>query len=252
MGTRVKTSWQPVHKWYNKLVGDKGQYYHQHVVIPGVLRLLELNQSSRLLDVACGQGILGRSIPKDTNYTGFDIAPSFVEEAKRLDHNPKHTYLVGDATTDLPLGEWLFTHAAIVLALQNIDDMQAVIMNIQKHLTPDGKLVIVLNHPSFRIPRQSGWGVDEASKLQYRRENIYMSTLKIPITMNPADPKSKLTWSFHNPLSFYVRLLAKHGFVIDALEEWTSDKESEGKASKMENRGRSEFPLFLALRARKN
>jgi hypothetical protein len=38
--------------------------------------------------------------------------------------------------------------------------------------------------------------------------------------------------------------------VIDALEEWTSDKESEGKASRMENKARSEFPLFLALRAR--
>ncbi len=252
------TSWHSVGKWYNKLVDQKGHYYHQHVVIPGVLRLLSLDVSSRLLDVACGQGVLGRSIPKNIHYTGFDIARSLVEEATRLDHNPNHTYLLGDATKELPLGQWQFTpiqsgftHAAVVLALQNIEDTTSVITNIHKNLAPNGKLVIVLNHPAFRIPRQSSWGIDEQNKLQYRRVNIYMSSLKIPITMHPGKPGSRVTWSFHHPISYYVDALTKNGFVVDALEEWTSDKESEGSARRMENRSRSEFPLFLALRASK-
>jgi SAM-dependent methyltransferase len=250
MDHKHSTSWQPVAKWYTKLVGEKGQYYHQHVVIPGTLRLLGLDQSSRLLDVACGQGVLGRAIGKNVNYTGFDIARSLIEEAKRLDNSDKHTYLVGDATVDLPLGEWKFTHAAIVLALQNIEDGEAVIANIAKHLLPNGKLIIVLNHPAFRIPRQSSWGIDETNKLQYRRQNMYMSPLKIPIDLHPGPKEGPQTWSFHRPLSYYISLLASHGFVVDALEEWTSDKESEGKARRMENRSRSEFPLFLALRGR--
>jgi ubiquinone/menaquinone biosynthesis C-methylase UbiE len=252
MKQQKDTSWQPVSKWYNKLVDEKGHYFHQHVVIPGVLRLLSLDLGSRLLDVACGQGILGRSIPRGIPYTGFDIAPSLIAEAKKLDTDPVHTYLVGDATKPLPLGKWSFTHAAIVLALQNIENAEAVIEHTQAHLTAGGTFVLVLNHPSFRIPRQSSWGVDEGNKLQYRRENIYMSPLKIPITMHPGDSNSEMTWSFHHPISYYVALLTKRGFVIDALEEWTSDKESEGKASRMENKARSEFPLFLALRVRKN
>ncbi len=243
------TSWQPVNKWYKKLVDEKGHYYHQHVVIPGVLRLLSLDQSSRLLDVACGQGVLGRAIPKNIQYTGFDIAQSLIEEAKRLDHSPNHTYIVGDATRELPLGEWKFTHAAIILALQNIGDTDAVITNISNHLLPGGKLVMILNHPCFRIPRQTSWGIDETNKLQYRRINRYMSSLKIPVTMHPGQKNSPVTWSFHQPLSYYIQILTKHGFVIDALEEWTSDKESVGSARRMENRGRSEFPLFLAVRA---
>ena len=238
--------------WYTKLVDEKGHYYHQHVVIPGVLRLLQLDRSSRLLDVASGQGVLGRAIPKEVSYTGFDIAPSLVEFAKKADKEPNHTYLVGDATKPLPLGKWTFTHAAIVLALQNIENAEAVIEHINAHMTNLGVLVIVLNHPSFRIPRQSAWGIDEENKLQYRRENMYMSALKIPITMHPGEEVSDVTWSFHHPLQYYSTLLTKNGFVIDALEEWTSDKESSGAASRMENRGRSEFPLFLTLRARKN
>ena len=230
----------------------KGHYYHQHVVIPGVLKLLALDQSSRLLDVACGQGVLGRSIHKNIPYTGFDIARSLVEEAKRLDHSDKHTYLVGDATQDLPLGEWKFTHAAIILALQNIEDGGSVITNITNHLLPNGKLVIVLNHPAFRIPRQSSWGIDEKNKMQYRKINVYMSPLKIPIDMHPGQKGGPLTWSFHEPIGYYISLLVRHGFVIDAFEEWTSDKESEGSARRMENRSRAEFPLFLAISARRS
>jgi SAM-dependent methyltransferase len=249
MNRKQSTSWQPVAKWYSKLVDTKGHYFHMHVVIPGVLRLLALNQSSRLLDIACGQGVLGRAIPKNVEYTGFDISGSLIAQALRLDHNPRHTYIVGDATRELPLAG--FTHAAIILSIQNIEDAEAVIANISKYVLPDGKLVLVLNHPAFRIPRQSSWGIDDGNKLQYRRVNCYMSRLKIPIDIHPGQKGGQLTWSFHRPISYYIGLLTKHGFVIDAFEEWTSDKESAGRARRMENRGRSQFPLFLAIRAKR-
>jgi len=42
-------------------------------------------------------------------------------------------------------------------------------------------LVIVLNHPCFRIPRQSGWGIDEKNKLQFRKVIKYMSPMEIPL-----------------------------------------------------------------------
>lgn len=251
MNKKLATSWQPVSKWYTKLVGDNGQYYHQHVVIPGVLRLLNLRIESKLLDIACGQGILARSLPQNIEYAGFDIAPDLIATAKKLDHSPKHTYYIADATKQFPVGDRMFTHAAIILAIQNIEFPETLIEQTAKHLLPDGVFVLVLNHPAFRIPRQSSWGIDEASKLQFRKVNRYLSPLKIPITMHPGQKKSELTWSFHNPISYYIKQLTSHGFVIDVMEEWASDKESVGKASKMENRSRAEIPLFLAIRARK-
>jgi hypothetical protein len=112
-----------------------------------------------------------------------------------------------------------------------------------------GDMVIVLNHPSFRIPRQSSWGVDEANKLEYRRVNRYLSNLEIPINMRPGDKNSPVTWSYHHPLEYYVRAINNAGMVITDLEEWTSDKVSVGKAARAENRARKEFPLFLAIKA---
>ena len=111
------TSWQPVASWYNKITGEGGHYYHQHVVIPGVLKLLSLRGGSKLLDLACGNGVSGKAIPKDIEYVGVDIAESLISEAKRSDKNPKHKYLVGDVTNPLSISSD-FTHASIVLALQ--------------------------------------------------------------------------------------------------------------------------------------
>lgn len=40
------TTWEPVAGWYKGLVGDKGHYYHQHVIIPESLKILSLNKES--------------------------------------------------------------------------------------------------------------------------------------------------------------------------------------------------------------
>jgi SAM-dependent methyltransferase len=232
MKSGTNTSWHKVGKWDN-------QYFENHIIGPGVVRLLALKPGDALLDLACGTGWLAKKIPHGVSYAGLDLVKG------------------QDITKPLTVAN-NFSHAAIILALQNIEHPALAIQNAAEHLVAGGKLIIVLNHPAFRIPRQSSWGIDEGSKLQYRRENIYMSALKIPITMHPACPPSLrsgvsgrgITWSFHYPLSAYTKMLSDNHFVIETLEEWTSDRESVGKAGRMENRSRAEFPLFLAIAAK--
>lgn len=241
--------WQKVAPWYNRLTeGGQGHYYHQHVVIPGVLNLLSLSPDSNLLDLACGNGVLAKALPEKVEYLGVDNAPSLIKEAQRTDRNVSHKYLIADVAKSLEIPSD-FTHASIILALQNIPNPSKVLQNASDHLLTRGPLVIVLNHPAFRIPRQSLWGIDEDKKIQYRRIDKYMSPMEIPINMNPSDRNSPITMSYHYPLSDYSRMLKDAGFVIDLIEEWTSDKESEGRVARMENRSRSEIPLFLAIKA---
>ncbi len=252
------TSWQRVAPWYNKITEQgRGHYYHQHIVIPGVLRLLDFDPKSdipystfRILDLGCGNGILAKSLPKDVGYLGVDLSESLVNSAKNVDKNPVHKYLVADAGRPLTIPVD-FTHSAAILSLQNIQNPQGVFGNASRHMAAGGKLIIIINHPMFRIPRQTSWGVDESRKIQYRRVNKYMSPMTIPIKTNPSDPNSAQTLSYHYPLSAYSRMLKEAGFVIELIEEWTSDKESEGRAAKMENRSRSEIPLFMAILATK-
>jgi len=248
------TSWNKVAPWYNKIVGSDGHYYHEHVVIKGVLRLLNLRSEDSLLDLACGQGVLARRLPRVKKYLGLDLSKELIKEAKERNREINFDFMVCDLSKLLREREEKFDKAAIVLALQNIRQAENVIKNAANYLKNGGQLVIVLNHPCFRIPRQSGWTIDEKSKLQQRFINRYLSPLEIPIDMNPGNQEQeqdkKITWSFHHSLQDYSQMLLEAGFMIEKIEEWSSDKESVGKHSKMENRARNEIPLFMAISAK--
>jgi len=245
-----KTSWQPVSDWYNSSVGDSGHYYHQRVVLPETLKILNLTEQSSVLDLGCGQGVLARHLPPTVYYQGLDVASSLIAYAKEHDVKQNHHFLVADiCRSSIPIQKQDFTHATLILAIQNMKQSELVFKNAVTHLAPGGKLVIVMNHPCFRIPRQSSWGIDPVKKTQYRRVDRYFSDLEIPITTHPGEKQSAITWSFHHPMSFYTNQLRQVGFLIDEIAEWNSDKVSVGKAAKMENRGRQEFPLFLTISA---
>lgn len=250
----MQDSWETSSRWYDKIVGPQGHYYHQKVVVPGVLKLLTLDAAEKvkIADLACGQGVLARNLPSGVSYLGIDASPSLIKSAEKNKHNSNQRFLTADLTKPLPIKENDFSHATIILALQNISDPQMVLQNASGLLMKGGKLLIVLSHPCFRIPRQSSWQIDEAKKLQYRRLDRYLSPLKIPIQTHPSQGEdSPGTWSYHNPLSSYSRWLKESGFMIELLEEWCSDKKSMGKTAAMENRCREEFPLFLAILAQK-
>ncbi|MDP1836265.1 MAG: class I SAM-dependent methyltransferase [Chlamydiales bacterium] len=255
MTRKTSTSWEPVEDWYKAAVGKEGHTYHKEVVLPGLLKLIKAfkPKCDSLVDLACGQGVLARNLPPQVRYVGVDLSPSLVTYAKNNDKQRTHRYFVGDITDPkLDAGSERFDCCTIVLAIQNVENALAAFQNAARFLKDDGKLFIVMNHPSFRIPRQSSWGVDEQKKLQYRRMEGYMSAMKIPIQMHPSKgDDSAVTISFHHPLSSYAQWLQQAGFCIETMEEWCSTKESTGRTAKMENRSRKEFPLFLTLVARK-
>ncbi len=242
------TSWQKVSKWYGEIVGEKGHFFHQEVIFPKGLALLDIRKDCKILDVACGQGVLSRHIDSSVEYVGMDMAKDLIMEAQKRDRNTKHKYLIGDATVSIPTNE-KFNRAAIILALQNIKDPAKALKNIASKLLPEARFLIVLNHPAFRIPRQSSWEEDKANKMQYRRINRYLSPLEIPINAHPGQQNSPVTWSYHHSIEDYSKYLYEAGFLIERIEEWSSNKQSEGRVAKQENRARVEFPLFMAILA---
>ena len=250
--SKVNSSWNNVSKWYSNKLGKGESYFHTNIVIPKTLKLLDLKPDSILLDLACGEGILSRSIPKTSSYVGFDISSGLIESAKNRNTNKNIRFSVSDVSEDLKLKKNFFTHGTIILAIQNIENVEGVIRNFSSYLTRNAKLLIVMNHPAFRIPRQSGWEIDQDSKTQYRWLNRYYSEFNIPIDMTPGSKENKkITWSFHRPIEYYSKILFKGGFVIEFIEEWLSEKTSVGKAAKMENTARNEFPMFMCIVAKK-
>lgn len=247
-----KSSWEGVSDWYAGYMGKGGEFQNE-LVFPGAIRLLKPRVDGAYLDLACGQGAFTRLLAQEAKrgtVWGLDASPSLINVAKK--GAPKHVrFVVEDARAFAKLIKPASLDGIVCnLAIQNIDPIGPVFADAARVLKTNGVFVITMNHPSFRQPRQSGWGWDEERKLQYRRVDKYLGEYEMPIIAHPGSAPHVKTYSYHRPLSTYVNELAKHGFMIAALEEWASHKHSDsGPKARAENLARKEIPLFLALRA---
>jgi ubiquinone/menaquinone biosynthesis C-methylase UbiE len=246
----IPTDWSAVADWYDQLVGEAGSEFHQHVVLPGALRLLAAAKGQSICDIACGQGVLCRMLAeRGVEVTGIDAAEPLVRLAR--ERGPAHIrYAVADARDLSFLAAGQFDAVACLLALQNIHPIAPVFGEVARLLKQSGRFVFVVMHPCFRGPKETSWGWDEQAKVQYRRVDRYLLPRKAPIVAHPGQKTGEYTWTFHEPMQTYVRAAHHAGLLIDALEEWPSHKQSSsGPRAAAENRARKEIPMFLAMRA---
>ncbi len=254
-------SWEHVAGWYDDLLERRGSDHHTTVVLPGVLRLLDPQNDQRILDVACGQGLLARELTQaGASVIGVDASPSLIEAArKRVPQGAE--FFVADARElgRLKTEQELDTcdSAACVLAAMNFDPIEPAFGAIASMLRPGGRFVLVILHPAFRIPGRTAWvwrTEPDGSTVQSRHVDAYLSPTSHPITMNPGEvargKRPVNTWTHHRPLSAYINALGEAGLLVDRVEEWASERRSEpGPRAEAENRARAEIPMFAAIRA---
>jgi len=242
------TSWGNVSGWYDNTVEDSDSY-QQKVILPNLLRIVAPEAGIKVLDVGCGTGVFARAFAeKGAGVLGVDIGLELLDIAEKKSKNLNIKYILASADNLSKIKEDDFDIVTVVLAIQNMKNLDAVVGEVSKKLKVGGRLIMVINHPSFRIPQNSDWFYDEKDRIQYRKIAKYMSEIEIPILMNPGNKNSKKTYSFHRPLQVYVKSLVKNGLFIIKLEEWISHKESQkGPKKNIEDKARKEIPVFMCL-----
>jgi ubiquinone/menaquinone biosynthesis C-methylase UbiE len=250
----VPTSWDAVASWYDGWVGEAGSEHHREVAVPALMELLAPKPGERILDIGAGQGVLAPYIDRSgALYTGVDASRRLIRLARRR-HGKEGCFLVGDAR-NLPalseLHEGEFEGVTFLLSIQDMDPLDAVLRSAAWALKPGGRVALLLTHPAFRVPRQSGWGWDEDRKLHFRRVDSYLTPLAVPMKSLPGRTKAA-TRSFHRPLGAYVNGLADAGLLVEQMDEIPAHKIAAPPSSvQAAHRARQEIPLFLGLRARK-
>ena len=218
-----------------------------------------------VLDLACGQGYFALNWARAAKQVyGVDLGLSLIKLAeenykkeKRKNKLADIEYYVSTADNLEMIKDNTLDKITCVLALQNIEEVAEVFRECERVLAKGGHMYVVINHPSFRNPRNTHWGWDTEKAVQYRRVDEYISESKAKIDMNPGSYSSggrgsggggSHTWSFHRPLQYYAKAISKSGLLIGRMEEWTSHKESQnGPRQKAEDKSRKEIPMFMMV-----
>lgn len=272
----VATNWDALTEWYDGWVGKEGSTLHRELAIPATLELLAPRRGERILDVGAGQGVLAPHITEaDASYVGVDASVRLLQRARK--HHGQHgTFLMGDACNlhkHASLQRGSFDGVVFLLSIQDMDPLPSVLESAAWALRGGGRIVILMIHPCFRVPRQSGWGWQEQRKVQYRRIDSYLTPLAVPMK-EFANGRKGQSRCFHRPLQQYINGLSEHGLLLERMEEITSYKhflaeplthkrrrgnvvgilnreQAKGSRARAENRAYQEIPLFMGLRARK-
>lgn len=259
------TSWDKVAGWYDELLEESPDSFQAKVILPNLLRTLNISparvvlagnsEKIKIIDIACGQGYFSRALAAvGAEVAGADISSELITKAK--ERSPKTIdFHVAPADKLTFAKNASFDAAVIILSIQNIENFSGALSEAARVLKPKGRLILVLNHPAFRVPQRSSWDWDSKKGKQNRRIEAYLKEYKVEIDMTPGEKdktKKKRTTSFHRPLQSYFKSLANTGFAVTGLEEWASHKKSQkGPRSAEEDRTRKEIPMFLMLEATK-
>ncbi len=243
-------SWQSVAPWYDEYLETNPDSYQAKVIAPNLLRMLSLQKGEAVLDLASGQGYFSRLFAEaGATVTGIDISEELIVRAKEKGGSIRYAIA---PSHDTGLKKESFETIVTVLAFENIKNIDETVFEMKRVLKKQGRAVIVLLHPTFRIPQHSDWGVDQKKQVQYRKVEKYLSEVAIEIMQNPFRGGEEKTVTFHRSLQWYMKIFKKHGFAITGMEEWISHKKSQiGSKKELEDRARKEFPMFLALELKK-
>ena len=126
-----------------------------------LIELASLGPEERVLDVACGTGIVARRAARrggaDGKVVGLDINEGMLEVARKTssDIRPAIEWRQGDAT-DLPLPDGAFDVVFCQQGLQFFADRSAALGEMHRVLVPNGRLVLsvlrsIEYNPGYRL-----------------------------------------------------------------------------------------------------
>jgi len=117
--------------------------------------LKNIKTNTSILDVGCGNGRLLLGLPNKIKYTGIDISSELLKEAEKKYSD--HQFIETDITETkiwkhLPKFDYIFC-IAVIHHLPTTKDHLFLLEQIQKHLKPEGKVLLTawnLWQPKYR------------------------------------------------------------------------------------------------------
>jgi SAM-dependent methyltransferase len=233
--------WERNAQWWQDGFTDGADPEYEEQILPLAAECLA--GARRVLDIGAGEGQVARlaSALGAELVVGADPTSAQLSVARARGAGP--CYVRGVAES-LPVRSGSFDAAVACLVFEHIPDHEPAIREVARILSPGGRFVFLLNHPLLQAPN-SGWVVDHILDEQYWRVGPYLTP---DVTMEELAPGVVLPF-VHRPLSQYVNTMARHGLLIERMEEPMPPEGFLAKAK--EYRDARTIPRLLLMLARR-
>ena len=220
--------WNEKAEFWDSLHGQDGNEFSRVIVEPSVQRLLQLRQGERVVDAACGSGVIARRLASwGADVTAFDFSERLIELARSRgrEGDPLIEYVVADATDEAAVaksGEGTFDAVVCTMALMDMPVVTPLYRAAQRLLRPGGRFVFVTAHPVFDSanPIRVAERIDHAGQTVRRyglRLDQYLHVAPTRAVGARGEPTAHNI--YHRPLHELLGQAFAAGFVLEAIEE---------------------------------
>jgi len=203
--------WERHASWWQEAFTAGADPEYEEQILP--LAALHLAGSGAVLDVGTGEGQVARLAASVGAALVVGVDPAGAQLATARDRGGEPVYARALAA-ELPFAGAAFDAVVACLVFEHIDAYEEAIAEVARVLRPGGRFLFFLNHPLLQTPG-SGWIDDHILEEQYWRIGPYLVEDR---SMEEVAPGVELPF-VHRPLSRYVNAMARHGLVIERMEE---------------------------------
>lgn len=255
-----RETWDEKAAFWDALHGDEGNDFHRRLVGPSVERLLALTTGERVLDVACGSGVMARRLAAlGARVTAVDFSSALLERARGRGQpggEPIH-YGLAEATDEealAALGEEQFDAVVCTMALMDMPVIAPLYRAVHRLLRQGGRCVIATTHPAFN----SNNPVFVSEREDRDGRMVISHTLKIeaylsvpPTQAMGARGEPTPHMNYHRPLHALLGEAFAAGLVLDGLEEPSFPRVDSDSVRPLTWDSVWQIPPVLAMRLRK-
>jgi len=205
-----------------------------------LLDLLGPVDGERVLDLACGHGVVARELARrGADVVGVDLSAGLLDRARTTGSGSSAAirYELADASAPGTLAGERFDAVTCNFGLSDIDDLDGACATVARVLVPEGRFVFSILHPCFGGDEvgSGAWPTDGT----YYDEGWWRATGALSMLRREVGAN-------HRMVSTYVNALARAGLVVTAMAEprpetsWEADRPAAAAQ-----------PVYLAIRCRR-
>jgi SAM-dependent methyltransferase len=219
----VRRAWDENAGFWDRRLSEPDSW-QQTLIFPAIERLLDPRADERILEVACGTGLLARRMAAaGAKVVATDFSEAMLAHARERLGGTDVELRRLDLTVAAELAD-LGSFDAVVasMALMDVSDIGPFAEAMPRLLEPGGRFVFAVTHPAFNnvssvlLIERPNDDPDLRSRYAVKISRYLTPSVGCGAGI-PGQPAAQ--WYFDRPLSELLRPFLEAGLVLDVLEE---------------------------------